>query len=134
MPAGRPTDYRIEFCEQVIELGKQGKSVIQMACELGVVKQTMLNWTDFYPEFMDALHQAKQFSQDWWENTAQMHTVETPGGAKVNSGLWSRSMAARFPDDYREKQTIEHAGEVKTTAPVLNIFTNSNKAEVIDNE
>ena len=44
MPAGRPTDYRPELCEAVIELGKQGKSLVQMAAALDITKQTLLVW------------------------------------------------------------------------------------------
>lgn len=121
--AGRPTDYDPKYCSVVIDQGKLGKSVVQMACHVGVVKQTLYDWAEVHPEFMDAFTRARQLSQYWWEETAQKHMVEMQYGPKINSGLWSRSMAARFPDDYREKQTIEHAGKIETTAPVLNIFT-----------
>ena len=103
----RPTDYRPEFCEQVVELGKQGKSVVQMACALDVVKQTLHNWAEQYPEFLDAFTRAKQHSQDWWESKAQAG-LESGG---FNASLWSRSMAARFPDDYTERQKKELTGK-----------------------
>ena len=102
----RPTDYLPEYCEQVIELGKQGKSVVQMACALDVVKQTLHNWASQHPEFLDAFTRAKQHSQDWWETKAQTG-LETSG---FNASLWSRSMAARFPDDYTERQRRELTG------------------------
>lgn len=102
----RPTEYDPAFCERVIELGKMGKSVTQMACELDVVKQTLHNWAAVHPEFMDAFTRAKQWSQDWWESKAQTG-LETGG---FNASLWSRSMAARFPDDYTERQKKELSG------------------------
>jgi hypothetical protein len=103
----RPSEYREEFCDRIIELGKQGKSVVQMACELDVVKQTLHNWAAEHPEFLDAFTRAKQWSQDWWENKAQTG-IETSG---FNASLWSRSMAARFPDDYTERQKRELTGK-----------------------
>lgn len=106
MPAGRPTDYRPEYCEQVVELGRQGKSVVQMACGLSVHKATLYEWEKVHPEFSDAFTHARQLSQDWWENAAQTGLV-TPG---FNASLWSRSMAARFPDDYTERSKRELSG------------------------
>jgi transposase-like protein len=102
----RPTSYDPAFCDRVIELGKEGKSVTQMACELDVVKQTLHNWAAEFPEFLDAFTKAKQWSQDWWETKGQKGLE---GG--VNPSLWSRSMAARFPDDYTERQKRELTGK-----------------------
>jgi len=56
---------------------------------------------------LDAFTRAKQLSQDWWETKAQTG-LETPG---FNASLWSRSMAARFPDDYTERQKREMTGK-----------------------
>lgn len=118
MPAGRPTNYRPEHCQTVLELGRQGKSVVQMACHLDVVRQTMLDWCKVYPEFLDAFTRAKQLSQDWWETQAQSGLTAD----KFNAQLWSRSMAARFPDDYQERKGLEltgaEGGPVKTVTRI----------------
>lgn len=102
----RPTEYKQEYCEQVIEYGKQGKSLAWIAAELDVVKQTLFNWCDVHPEFLDALTRAKQESQRWWEDAGQVGMV-APG---FNASIWSRSMAARFPDDWREQKGLELTG------------------------
>lgn len=104
---GRPTDYLPEHCERVIELGREGKSVVQMACELDVHKDTLYEWAKVHPEFSDAFTRAKQWSQYWWESKGQTG-LETSG---FNASLWSRSMAARFPDDYTERQKREVTGK-----------------------
>jgi hypothetical protein len=116
---GRPTDYRPEYCEQVIEYGKRGKSVAWMAAELGVAKQTIHNWAEEHPEFLDAFNVAKLHSQRWWEDAGQDNMLMAPGQGTMNASIWSRSMAARFPDDWREKQEIKHAGGVTITATPL---------------
>lgn len=102
----RPTDYLPEYCDVVVELGKAGKSVTQMACALDVAKSTLYLWEQTYPEFSDALTRARQWSQDWWESKGQ-GGLDTSG---FNSSLWSRSMAARFPEDYTERQKRELTG------------------------
>ena len=51
---GRPTVYRPEFCERVIEMGKNGYSIASMASELDVDKATILRWRDEHEEFRTA--------------------------------------------------------------------------------
>jgi hypothetical protein len=116
--SGRPSDYRPEYCAQVIELGKQGKSVVQMACAIEVAKSTLYLWEKEHPEFSDAFTRARQHAQDWWESKGQ-DSLEKPG---FQSSLWSRSMAARFPEDYTERQKRELTGKdegpIKTESDV----------------
>lgn len=106
MPAGRPTSYDPEYCERVVEFGRDGKSLTWIATELGVVKQTIHNWMKEFPEFLDAMTRAKELSQRWWEDKGQ-DGLERQG---FNSSVWSRSMAARFPDDWREIKGSEVSG------------------------
>lgn len=106
MSAGRPSAYEPGHCQFVIDLGKAGKSVVQMACALEVHKDTLYEWAKVHPDFSDAFTRAKQHSQDWWETKAQIG-LETPG---FNASLWSRSMAARFPEDYTERTKRELTG------------------------
>lgn len=60
MSFGRPTDYRPEFCDKIIELGAQGCSIVEFAAELGCTsKQTLFNWAAAHPDFMEAFTRAK---------------------------------------------------------------------------
>lgn len=102
----RPTEYKQEFCEQVIEYGKQGKSVAWMAAELGVSKDSLYEWAKVNDEFSDAFTRAKLESQRWWEDAGQTGLL-TPG---FSASVWSRSMAARFPEDWREQKGVELTG------------------------
>lgn len=106
---GRPSGYNPAYCERVIELGREGKSKVQMAADFDVSKQTLLNWADAHPEFFDALTRAATLAQAWWENAGQVGLVAD----KFNGNVWSRSMAARFPEDWREKteQNVNHGAQ-----------------------
>ena len=106
MAGGRPTDYRAEYCGVVIELGKQGKSVVQMACAIGVSRQSLYEWASVHEEFSDAFTLARQWAQDWWETQGQCGLT----AERFNAAVWSRSMAARFPEDYQERKGIELTG------------------------
>lgn len=105
-PGGRPTDYLPEYCASVVEWGKQGKSKAWMCAELDIVDQTMRNWGEAHPEFLEAITRGLKHSQKWWEDKGQ-DNLETTG---FQSSMWSRSMAARFPDDWREKSSTELSG------------------------
>jgi hypothetical protein len=107
----RPTEYKQEYCEAVIEAGKQGKSLAWMASEFDVSRECIYEWMRVHPEFSDAMTRARVHSQRWWEDKGQ-DGITTPG---FNGSVWSRSMSARFPDDWRENKGVELSGGVKVT-------------------
>jgi hypothetical protein len=104
---GRPTSYDPAHCERVIELGQEGASIVEMAHALGVVKQTLYDWEKAHPEFLDALTRAREASQVWWEKAGRIGMT----GNTINAAIWSRSMAARFPHDWREVKGTELTGK-----------------------
>lgn len=106
-PVGRPTKYRPEYCEQIIELGKQGKSIAQMASHFDVDKASIFDWDKSHPDFSTALARAKAHSQTWWENTAQQNM----DNRNFNAQLWLKSVASRFRDDYTEQTKTEITGK-----------------------
>ncbi len=103
---GRPSSYLPEYCDSVIELGKQGKSQVQIACSIGVDPATLRDWRDVHPEFALALTRAKAEEQNWWEDKGQDGLTAD----KFNSAVWSKSMSARFRADYTERQQQEVSG------------------------
>lgn len=109
-PVGRPSLYDPAYIDQVIELGKIGKSTEAIGAILGVGTKTLYNWRDEHPEFLHALDLAKEFELQWWEDIAQTHMIENKESDKINASIWSRSMAARFPKKYRESTKTEITG------------------------
>jgi len=106
---GRPTLYDVAFCEDVIQWGKLGKSKTWMAAKLQISRKTIDNWVDDYPEFLRSMTEAMAHAQAWWEDIGQENIISVPGQGVINASIWSRSMAARFPADWREKseQTLQ---------------------------
>lgn len=109
-PVGRPSLYDPAYCEKVVELGRIGKSVEQIAAILNVSLRTMYSWRDAHEEFLHALDDAKTYEQAWWEEQAAAYMVENKESDRLNASLWSRSMAARFPKKYRESTKTEITG------------------------
>lgn len=106
MPGGRPTEYKPEYCEKIIELGRNGFSKAQMAAELGVCRNTLDAWCRSHEEFLRAFARACDYSLAYWENLA----LKNLENRNFQVHLWTRSMAARFPDDYTEKKQQEISG------------------------
>ena len=109
---GRPSKYRPEMCEQVVEWGKLGKSKAWIASELNIARSTLDEWCKDHPDFSEAITRAHTHSQRWWEDKGQ-NALDT---REFQSAVWSRSMGARFPDDWREK--VGHVGGNKDDEPI----------------
>lgn len=102
MPAGRPTKYDPEICDTVISYGESGKSRAWIAATLGISRQTMANWEEAHPEFLDAMTHAKLLAQKWWEDAGQMGMEAD----KFNATVWAKNMSCRFADEWRDKQLL----------------------------
>lgn len=59
MPAGRPTDYRDEYCEQVEKLCKLGATDAELADFFEVTETTVNNWKITHPEFFESIKKGK---------------------------------------------------------------------------
>lgn len=114
--AGQPTLYKPEYCDKVIEWGKQGFSKTEMASELDVSRTTIFNWAAEHEEFLNALLVAMTHSEAWHETKAR-RALDLPSSA-FNAGLWGKSMSARFPATYRDTTRTEHSGPDGAPIPV----------------
>ena len=101
-PGGRPTKYKPKYCEIAIELGGRGLSRTHIACEFGTTKDVLADWEQSYPEFSSAMGIARELSEKWWIDKGTEGMLAGPGS--FNAAIWSRSMAARFPETWREKR------------------------------
>jgi len=57
--AGRPTDYKKEYCEQAEKLCKLGATDAEVAEFFGVTETTINNWKKSHPEFFESLKKGK---------------------------------------------------------------------------
>jgi hypothetical protein len=108
---GRPSKYDPKYCAEIVDLGKEGFSRWQICSRINIGLHNMLAWEGAHEEFRQALEESRLHALSYWEDLARDHIKEVPGGVKLNTGLWSRSMAARFPDQYRENSKVELTGK-----------------------
>jgi hypothetical protein len=136
MPAGRPTDYKPEYVEQVKKLALLGATDKQICDFFKVTEATLTNWKDKYPEFFASLKQGKlQYDDETVEKSlcrranGFMRTVERVSKDGIVACLeevppdttacifWLKN---RKPKEWRDKQEIEQVG---TSSVEVNVIT-----------
>jgi hypothetical protein len=106
-PEGRPSKYDPKYGEDIVALATDGASLLECALEIGVSKQTLFNWGEEHPEFLDALNRAKAKRQIWWERVHRScASTGTGNAASIMFGL--KNIA---PDDYKDNIGLNHGGQ-----------------------
>jgi len=62
MPAGRPSDYKEEYNEQVVKLCRLGATDKEIADFFGVCEKTINNWKNEHPKFLQSIKEGKEYS------------------------------------------------------------------------
>lgn len=127
---GRPTKYKKEYCERLIEHMENGYSFESFAGLVNVCKETIYTWTREHSEFLDAKNRAFEKSRLFWEKQniegLYKQTEFDNDGNKIseksiNSTVLIFNMKNRFPEEWRDKQTVEHEGNPDKPIAVKNI-------------
>jgi len=61
-PVGRPTAYRPEMCQQLIEAISPGHSAEAGAAEIGIGPRTLCTWQQQHPEFQHAIQEGRHMA------------------------------------------------------------------------
>ena len=75
---GRPTDYKPEYCDQVIDFGKKGKFHFEFANHIDKHVDTLYEWSKKHDEFSESLNKAKQACEEYWLNTGRALIASPP--------------------------------------------------------
>lgn len=87
-----------------------------MAFALGVSKTTLNSWAANNPDFMDAVNEAVELAQGWWEYNGKKAVFgEVPG---FNATAFIFNMKNRFPDDWRDRTQQEISGPNGGAIPI----------------
>jgi hypothetical protein len=106
---GRPTLYRREMCDRLVEAMANGLTAEAAAARIGISARSLFNWQKQHPEFLQAIQEGRQRSQLWWEERAlAMASGEAGNTQIVMLGLRNRSRAATGWNNDTVK--LEHTG------------------------
>jgi hypothetical protein len=106
---GRPSSYRREYCDRIIEAMASGLSAEAAAAKIGISARSLFYWQQQHPEFLQAIQEGHQRSQLWWEERAIAMAKGGAGNTQiVMLGLRNRSRAATGWNN--ESMKLEHSG------------------------
>ena len=108
---GRPTDYNPEWVDVLPSMFAEGQSVLEVAVNLGISRDTFYEYCKLYPKFSDAATRGKEISQAWWERVGRenLHDSSEYQGTSVrfNDKLWAKNVSCRFRNDWTDKSEID---------------------------
>ncbi len=109
-PNGRPTKYRPEYCEMLIEHMTKGLSFESFAAEIDVSLQTIYDWTRAHEEFLEAKNRAFEKCRLFWEKLALLGASGLKSGnidgRNINPTLVIWNMKCRFPKEWRDNKHV----------------------------
>src|SRR5690554_5906570 len=102
-PVGRPTKYRPEYCDMLVEHMATGASATSFAAQIDVSRETISEWGRVHPEFSVAIKKGKAKCAAWWERLGRQGAQ----GGDVNPTLVIFGLKNMSPEDWRDKQELE---------------------------
>lgn len=125
MAAGQPTKYSPEMCETIIEIMKDGGSIVECCAEIDISRQTFYNWTDkehdsFQQQFFDTAMRGLVLCQSWWEKKGR-------GGLEnreFNANLFKFLVSNKFKADYGDNSDKDKDKPPSDIPPVNIIIQN----------
>lgn len=101
---GRPPDYRPQYCIDMLYGGKMGRTLIQIARDIGTVSMALNRWADKYEDFRYAVDISKEWKLAWLEDMA---LGQISGTIRGNSGMLRFALVNASPGDYADIKVIE---------------------------
>lgn len=110
---GRPTKYKKEYCEMIVEYMSGGASITSFAASIDVARSTITDWTAIHPEFRAAVKKGKAKCAAWWEKLGR----EGAQGSDVNPTLVIFGLKNMAADDWSDRREIDHKSSDGSMAP-----------------
>lgn len=132
-PGGRPTIYKSEYCQQLIEHMANGRPYETFAYRIGVGRSSMYEWEAKFPEFADAKQRGREASYDWWMTLYQGAAMGAQGMKDANPTLIIFAM--KNMHGWRDRTEIEakfRTEERKAAERVAGIFENGAVLTALD--
>jgi hypothetical protein len=109
---GRPTDYKPEYCEMLIEHMAEGYSFKSFGGIIGVAESTLHKWKSEHLEFSESINIGSLKSMVFWEKIGRKGMMnDIPF---FNDRIWRLNMINRFRSDWIDGTKNENNDKVKT--------------------
>lgn len=126
-PEGRPSKYKPEYCQLLIDHMKTGMSFESFGAKVGTHWDTLYNWCKEHPEFIEAKKIGKNLELEWWETLKR----GSAAGKLKNSNptLIIFSMKNKFPKMYRDQIKLD--ADINFTDKTFSELANNEKATIL---
>jgi len=92
MAAGRPTKYKPEYCDMLVEHMTGGLSFESFGAVADVSEETLHTWKSKHPEFLESYKKGRSHSMKHWEEMGHDMVLAGQG----NATAWIFNMKNRF--------------------------------------
>ncbi len=96
---GRPTKYKPEYCQQLIEHMREGQSFWTFAAKIETSWEALSNWCEKHPDFREAKVIGRVLEMQWWDNLHRRCAATGDGNATMI--VWAQKN--KFPRFYKER-------------------------------
>ncbi len=101
-PVGRPTLYKSEYCDELIDFCSRGFSITAFAGKIRVSRDTIAEWGTIHREFSEAIKIAKACATLSLEGDASR--VRKSGGGPGTAAMIIFGLKNFAPDEYKERR------------------------------
>lgn len=102
---GRPTRYKKEFCDLLVEHMKSGLSFDTFGAEINCSTEILYEWCRLHPDFLHAKKVGQDFCRHFWEKLGRDEIINN-NGRGLNSAVWVFNMKNRFMWTDRQETTV----------------------------
>lgn len=109
--------YDPKYCDLAIAAGKRGETILSLASELGITRQTIYEWESTQDDFAVALQRMREESKAWLLQHVQRHLLDEKdiriNGTALTTYLWLahrestssiHSCSLDLPDEYKSAE------------------------------
>lgn len=119
MKVGRPTKYKPEYCQMLVEHMKQGFSFECFGAVIDCSEDALYDWKNLHKEFSEAYKKGRMYSMKFWEDLGVVGTTE---GNHFNATSWIFNMKNRF--GWRDRTDITSGDKQINPVPIFGGITN----------
>jgi len=108
---GRPTKYRKEMGQRVIEMMREGASKLEVCADLDIGYDAFLSYQERHPEFYESVKRGEDLSEAWWTRLGREGA--TGQNQDANATFFIFNMKNRF--GWSDRRDVHQTGDVNIT-------------------
>jgi hypothetical protein len=118
-PQKKVSDLPEDWKETILDLSREGASIVELAVELDIARETFYALSERDEEFLDTVKKCKQLCEAWWVRNGRTNL----GNKEFSYTGWYMNMKNRF--NWADKQETKLSGAIESTVTTFALPENS---------